>query len=102
VLDRVGFDDAIGGAALVISGEGCLYGQIFAGKAVGDVARRAEHAGVRCAAVVGRSRLSDEQAMSLGIQRDLEASSLADLEQAGCSARPRAARTQRGTASARR
>ena len=45
VLDAVGFDDAVGGAAFVVTGEGRLDAQTLAGKAVGEVAVRARAAG---------------------------------------------------------
>ncbi|MEA2254851.1 MAG: glycerate 2-kinase [Solirubrobacteraceae bacterium] len=83
VLDALRFDAAAGGAALVITGEGALDEQTFAGKAVGEVAARCARLGVRCEAVVGRSRLSDARARDLGVAGVHEASTLDELRAAG-------------------
>lgn len=54
VLDAVGFDDAITGASLVITGEGRLDGQsVRSGKVISGIARRCREKGVPVAAVVG-------------------------------------------------
>ena len=53
VCDRVGLDEAISGAALVITGEGRLDAQTATGKAPWEVAARARRAGVPCVAVCG-------------------------------------------------
>ena len=57
VCDLIGLDDAMAGAALVITGEGSLDGQTLRGKAPVEVARRAAAAGVPCLAVAGRVAL---------------------------------------------
>jgi len=53
VCDRVGLDEAIAGATLVITGEGRLDPQTSTGKAPSEVAARARQAGVPCVAVCG-------------------------------------------------
>jgi glycerate kinase len=53
VADELGLHDAIEDADLVITGEGHLDAQSFAGKVVGGVARLAGEAGVPVAAIVG-------------------------------------------------
>ncbi len=55
VADRVDLHDKLAGADLVITGEGHLDAQSFAGKVVGGVAAMAADCGVEVAAVVGRS-----------------------------------------------
>lgn len=77
VLDLVGFDAALDGADLVITGEGALDVQTLAGKAVARVAARARNAGVPVVAVVGRCTLDTEQVRHLGLSRVY---SLLDLE----------------------
>lgn len=54
ICDETAFDVALAGAALVITGEGCLDSQTASGKAPGEVARRAAQSGVACVAVCGR------------------------------------------------
>jgi glycerate kinase len=58
VADELGLHDALTGADLVITGEGHLDAQSFAGKVVGGVARLAGEAGVPVAAIVG---VADEE-----------------------------------------
>jgi glycerate kinase len=53
VCDEVGLDAALGGASLVVTGEGRLDAQTAAGKAPAEVAARAGRAGVPCVAVCG-------------------------------------------------
>ncbi len=57
VLAAVGFDRRLGAAAAVVTGEGTLDRSSLRGKAVGEVAARAEVAAAPCHAVVGRDRL---------------------------------------------
>ncbi|MBF6621184.1 MAG: glycerate kinase [Patulibacter sp.] len=83
VLDAIDFDARLAGASVVVTGEGALDEQSFAGKAVGEVAGRAGRAGVPCVAVVGRSRLSAARAGALGLDRVIEASTLEALRAAG-------------------
>lgn len=83
VLDAIGFDAALARATVVVTGEGALDEQTFAGKAVGEVAARARRAGVPCVAVVGRSRLSAERTAELGLEAAIEAPTLEALRAAG-------------------
>jgi glycerate kinase len=53
VLDEVGFDRALAGADLCITGEGRIDGQTLRGKVVSAVAQRCRSAGVSCIAVGG-------------------------------------------------
>ncbi len=83
VLDAVGLDAALERATLVVTGEGGLDEQTFAGKAVGAVAARAARHGRPCWAVVGRSALSSDRARALGVERVLEAGDPDALRRAG-------------------
>lgn len=53
VLDTLGFDENIKGAACVFTGEGKIDGQSLRGKVVAGVAERAKTAGVPVVAIVG-------------------------------------------------
>jgi len=57
VLDAIGFDALMRGAAFVVTGEGRLDETTLAGKAVAEVATRCRQAGVWCHAVVGEDHL---------------------------------------------
>ncbi|HEY0716553.1 MAG TPA: glycerate kinase [Streptosporangiaceae bacterium] len=67
ILDLVGFDAALDGADLVVTGEGSLDTQSLAGKAPIGVARAAAARGIPVVAVPGRSTLTPEQAREAGI-----------------------------------
>lgn len=54
VLDVVGFDERLRGAAAVVTGEGSFDAQSFHGKVVQGVARRAQRAGVPVHVLAGR------------------------------------------------
>ena len=83
VLDAIGFDAAMRSARYVVTGEGRIDHQSLAGKAVGEVATRCRQGGVGCHAVVGRDELDlfGQRVIDLGSVR--EATTLAELEQAG-------------------
>lgn len=83
VLDVLNFDARAREADLVITGEGSLDEQTFAGKAVGEVARRCNAVGVPCHAVVGRSMLDATRAQALGLAGVMTASRRADMLAAG-------------------
>jgi glycerate kinase len=83
VLDRLGFDRLISGAAAVVTGEGRLDGQTAAGKAVGEVAARGRRAGVPVHAVVGRDALGTEPSRRIGLASVREAGTLPALRRAG-------------------
>ncbi|MHA6759106.1 glycerate kinase [Streptacidiphilus sp. PAMC 29251] len=59
LLDLLGFDQAVRGAGLVVTGEGCLDVQTLHGKAPAGVAAAATGAGVPVAAVAGRLELDE-------------------------------------------
>ncbi|MBV9796382.1 MAG: glycerate kinase [Actinobacteria bacterium] len=67
ILELVGFDTALDGADLVVTGEGSLDLQSLAGKAPVGVARAAARRGVPVVAVAGRSELTPVQAAAAGI-----------------------------------
>ena len=67
VLDLVGFDAALAGAALVITGEGSLDTQSLSGKAPVGVARAAARRGIPVVAVTGRSTLTAAELAAAGI-----------------------------------
>jgi glycerate kinase len=77
ILDLVGFDDALAGADLVITGEGSLDRQTLGGKAPVGVARAAAACGVPVVAVAGRVGLTADELASAGFAG---AYSLADRE----------------------
>ncbi len=77
LLDLLGFDAALTGASLVITGEGALDEQTLSGKAPAGVARAAAAKGIPCVAVSGRCRLSPAQLTEAGISA---AYALTDLE----------------------
>jgi len=83
VLDAIGFDAAMRGARLVVTGEGRLDEQTLQGKAAGEVATRCRQAGVGCHAVVGQARMELFQERILDLQSVTEATTLEELERAG-------------------
>ena len=76
LLDLLGFDQAMRGARLVVTGEGCLDVQTLHGKAPAGVAAAAAGAGVPVAAVAGLLELTEEQWRGAGFAA---AYALADL-----------------------
>jgi glycerate kinase len=83
-LDLLGFDDALAGSALVVTGEGRLDHQTLHGKAPARVAERASGAGVPVIAVVGSCVLAPDEFHAAGI-RDVV--SLSDID-ARCATDP--------------
>jgi glycerate kinase len=83
VLDAVGFDDAMRAARFVVTGEGKLDVQTLEGKACAEVATRARQGGVACHAVVGRNDLDEFRARVLDFGLVIEATTAAELEDAG-------------------
>ncbi|QFU88456.1 glycerate kinase [Amycolatopsis sp. YIM 10] len=77
VLDLAGFDQAVVGAQLVVTGEGALDEQTLRGKAALGVATRARAASVPVVAVAGKSTLSPAQLQAAGFGA---AFALTDLE----------------------
>lgn len=69
LLDLLGFDTVLAGAALVVTGEGRLDRQTLHGKAPAGVAAAARRAGVPVVAVCGRLELTPTQLRTAGIVR---------------------------------
>jgi glycerate kinase len=67
VLDLAGFETALDGADLVITGEGSLDAQSLAGKTPVGVARAAGRRGIDVVAVAGRSTLTAAELAAAGI-----------------------------------
>lgn len=67
VLDTVGFDQTIGDADLILTGEGKIDGQSLRGKVVIGVARRAARQGKPVVAVVGGADYDVEPAYGEGV-----------------------------------
>ncbi len=77
VLELIGFDALVAGAALVITGEGALDEQTLHGKAPAGVAAAARRAGVPVLAVCGRCLLPPGRLAEAGIEA---AYALTDVE----------------------
>jgi glycerate 2-kinase len=77
VLDLIGFEAALAGTGLVITGEGSLDAQSLGGKAPLGVARAASRCGVPVAVVAGQILLSAGELAAAGFAA---AYALADLE----------------------
>jgi glycerate 2-kinase len=91
ILELTRFDQAVKGAALVVTGEGALDEQSLAGKAPVGVSRavRASDPSVPVVAVVGRSLLDDSQLRAAGLDAAYPLSDLEpDLERSIASAAP--------------
>ena len=71
VLELVGFDDAVAGADLVVTGEGSLDAQSLRGKAPMGVLVAAGRLGVPVVAVCGRSLLTPEELRAAGLRAHL-------------------------------
>jgi glycerate 2-kinase len=82
VLDAIGFDARMRGAAFVVTGEGSLDEQTLQGKIVGEVATRCRQGGVPCHALVGRNRLDPFGERIIDLASVTEASTLAELRRA--------------------
>ncbi|GAA4872022.1 glycerate kinase [Kitasatospora terrestris] len=78
LLELLGFDEAVRGARLVVTGEGCLDAQTLHGKAPAGVAAAATRAGVRVAAVAGRLELSEDEWRTAGFTAALALTDLAE------------------------
>jgi len=67
VIDASGFDRALKGAQLVITGEGRVDGQTAFGKAPGEVAKRARAAGIPTLLLAGSRGPGWESLISMGV-----------------------------------
>ena len=80
VLDLVGFDAALEGTSLVVTGEGSFDEQSLGGKAPVGVARRAASHGVPVVVLTGRLQLDDQARDGLGALGVVAAHAITDLE----------------------
>jgi glycerate kinase len=83
VLEVVGFDARLRGAAAVVAGEGRIDHQSLAGKIVGEIAKRATATGVPLHVVVGSDELDARSRQQLAPASVREASTLAAIAAAG-------------------
>jgi glycerate kinase len=83
VLDALRVDERVRAAQLVVAGEGCLDEQSLRGKVVGELARRARAEAVPIHAIVGTSKLSQEEAACAGLDGVRTATTLDEIEAAG-------------------
>ncbi len=83
VLAALDADRRIKQARAVIVGEGRLDQTTLEGKIAAEIAVRARQAGVPCHAIVGSNRLSLLDQRILDLQAVIEATTLAEIEQAG-------------------
>lgn len=67
VVDASGFDQALAGARLVITGEGRVDGQTAYGKAPGEVAKRAHAAGIPTLLLAGSRGPGWQSLLSMGV-----------------------------------
>jgi glycerate kinase len=67
VVDASGFDAALSGASLVITGEGRVDAQTAYGKAPGEVAKRAHAAGIPVLLLAGRKGPGWQSLSSMGV-----------------------------------
>jgi glycerate kinase len=85
ILDALDFDARSRRACAVITGEGRLDQQSWAGKVVAEVTRRAGQTGVPCHAIVGSLGVPQSRALSLGLSSVQVASTIAEIEAAAAS-----------------
>jgi glycerate kinase len=80
VVDASGFDQALHGARLVITGEGRVDGQTAFGKAPGEVAKRAKSAGIPILLLAGSRGPGWESLSSMGVTSVVTLAQEADPE----------------------
>src|SRR4051812_10668539 len=83
VLDALDFDARMLASRAVVTGEGKLDQQTLQGKLVGEIGTRARQSGVPLHAIVGTDRLDGFGKRMIDLQMVQEATTLAELEQAG-------------------
>lgn len=89
LLQVIGFDEVVAGAALVVTGEGYLDRQTLSGKTPFGVATAARVAGAPVVAVCGGSDLDDADLADIGIKQVFRLSDLEpDLERCMSAAGP--------------
>lgn len=79
LLDLLGFDHAVRGARLVVTGEGCLDDQTLHGKAPAGVADAAAREGIPVVAVAGRIDLTEREWRKAGLAAVYSLTELAGL-----------------------
>lgn len=81
LLDLVGFDEALPGHDLVVTGEGQIDATTSEGKAPGEIARRCAVAGVRCVVFGGRvhGAISGAETIALSGKPDRAGADLVEL-----------------------
>jgi glycerate kinase len=80
VVEASGFDEALPGAGLVITGEGRVDGQTAFGKAPGEVAKRAHAAGIPTLLLAGSKGPGWESLISIGVTSVVTLASEGDPE----------------------
>lgn len=100
LLDLTGFDAAVRGSALVVTGEGAVDSQTLAGKAPLGVARRARSGGVPVVLLAGRADLEGEGRRALADLGVVDLRALLDLEPDPAAAQREAAPLLRALAAA--
>lgn len=93
VLELLGFEQALTGADLVITGEGALDEQSLAGKAPVGVADAASRRGIPVVAVAGVTRLTERQLRDSGIRAAYPLSALEPDPAASIASAPALLRT---------
>lgn len=83
VLDVLDFDARVRAVDAVVVGEGRLDSQSVMGKIVGEIATRAQAAGVPLHALVGQAQIDRDTASQINLRSVTEATTLAELEAAG-------------------
>jgi glycerate kinase len=83
VLETLDFDRRLRGAHAVVVGEGRLDRSTLEGKVAAEIATRARQSGVPAHAIVGENAIDRFDARILDLQVILEASSVAELVEAG-------------------
>jgi glycerate kinase len=71
ILEAIGFDDALQGASLVVTGEGRMDSQTISGKGPFGVALRAKEHGVPTVAIVGSLGVDDQVLHDAGLMASL-------------------------------
>jgi glycerate kinase len=82
LLSIIGFDEAVEGADLVVTGEGRFDGQSLRGKAVSGIVAHANSVGVPVAAICGSVELEGRDLRSLGLTCLIDASEGQELDYA--------------------
>lgn len=98
VLNEIGFDDALRGCTLVLTGEGRLDATTARGKAPAEVARRAAAAGIPCVAVCGSAAPDAPDLFSDVVELDKSCKPMRHPRAALAHAASRAARSSLQTA----